>query len=334
MGKTGTGKHRNISENLLTLRRRLKISQQTFIEIYLSDIQGRPIISVPTLSNIENGSIAGTKALAEKVSEKLNVDKSIFLMDPDDFARNIELFLGETLEDKSKSLLRNISTSEALVDSLSDYLMDEIIHERLRPGSKLPSDRELSARFGVGRTTLREALRVLGCLGIVSIQPGHGTFLSSKYTGFHVSLSWTVLLGQHSIDNLINMRSELEVVSSKLAAQNADTVSMTELDKIFKNMKTAFEKADFKDFLDLDLDFHLAIAACSRNTIIHDLLATSRRMLEYISKSGMVTPEDLQNIYTEHGEIYTAIVNKDSHKAQEKMTEHLAHARLRYNLTS
>ena len=334
MGHSGTEKHRNISENLLTLRRRLKISQQTFIELYLSDLKGRPLISAPTLSNIENGSTAGVKALAEKVSEKLKVDKSIFLMDPDDFARNIELFLGETLEDKSKSLLRNVSNSEALVDSLSDYLMDEIIKERLRPGSKLPSDRELSARFGVGRTTIREALRVLGCLGIVSIQPGHGTFLSNKYTGFNVSLTWTVLLGQHSIDNLIDMRYELEVVSSRLAAENADSVSITELTKIFKKMKNAFDKADFKDFLDLDLDFHLAIAACSRNTIIHELLATSRRMLTYISESGMVTLEDLQIIYSEHGEIYNAIVEKDSQKAQKKMTEHLGQARKRYNLSS
>ena len=210
--------------------------------------------------------------------------------------------------------------------------MDEIIQGNLRPGSKLPSDRELSARFGVGRTTLREALRVLATLGIISILPGHGTFLASKNTGFHVSLSWAVLLGENSVEHLINVRNELEAVSARFAAQKADKVSIGELGLIYQKMNDAFKQADFKDFLDLDLDFHLSIARCSGNPIIYDLLATSRRMLKHISKSGMVSMEDLQNIYTEHGFIYEAIVKHDSRGAEAKMAEHLLRARKRYHL--
>ena len=326
---------KHISENLLTLRRRLKLSQQIFIRKYLSDPHGKPMISVPTLSNIENRSAAGVVALAETAAEKLGVDKSVFLVDPDDFAKNIEVFFARVLDDRGEQKMppRKVSSSEALVESISDYLMDEVIQGKMRPGSKLPPDRELSARFGVGRTTLREALRVLSCVGIITILPGHGTYLASKNAGFHVSLSWAVLLGENSVEHLIDVRNELEAVSARFAAQNADKTSTGELDGIFQKMKTAFEEADFKSFLDLDLDFHLAIARCSRNPIIYDLLATSRRMLKFISRSGMVNMEDLRNIYNEHGGIYAAIVEQDSSRAQEKMVVHLANARKRYHLT-
>jgi DNA-binding FadR family transcriptional regulator len=186
----------------------------------------------------------------------------------------------------------------------------------------------------VGRTTLREALRVLSCVGIVTILPGHGTYLASKNTGFHVSLSWAVLLGENSVDHLIDVRNELEAVSARLAAKNTGKASTGELDGIYQKMKVAFDQADFRIFLDLDLDFHLAIARCSRNPIIHDLLATSRRMLKIISRSGMANMEDLRNIYDEHGEIYAAIVERDAFCAQEKMVIHLANARKRYHLKS
>ena len=328
----GMDKLRHICENFLTLRRRLKIPQQAFIQTYLSDSQGAPLISVPTLSNIENGNTTGVETLAEAVSQKMGIDKSVFLLDPDNFAKNIELFLGEVLEKERQTLPRKLSSSEALVENISDYLMDAIIQGKMRPGSKLPSDRELSAHFGVGRTTLREALRVLGCLGIVTVLPGHGTYLASKNTGFNVSLSWAVLLGENSVDHLIDVRNELETMSARLAAQNADKVFIAELDGIYQKMKAAFDRADFRDFLDLDFDFHLTIAVCSRNPIIHDLLASSRRMLKFISKSGMVNMDDLQNIYSEHGEVYNAIVEGNSQKAEEKMAEHLVHARKRYNL--
>jgi len=332
--KTVPGELKHISENLLTLRRRLKLSQQLFIQRYASDSEGRPLISVPTLSNIENGSTAGAAALAETAAEKLGVDKSVFLVDPDDFARNIEVFFGTALDYRAErhALPRKVNNGEILVERISDYLMEEVMQGKMRPGLKLPSDRELSARFGVGRTTIREALRVLSCVGIVTILPGHGTYLASKNTGFQVSLSWAVLLGENSVDHLIDVRNELEAVSARFAAQKADKASIAELDTIYQKMKVAFDQADFKSFLDLDLDFHLAIARCSRNPIIYDLLATSRRMLEFISRSGMVNMEDLRSIYDEHGAVYDAIVAQDSSRAQEKMADHLVSARKRYHL--
>jgi DNA-binding FadR family transcriptional regulator len=327
---------RYIAENLLTLRRRLQISQQTFIQTYLTGPDGKSLISVSTLSNIENGNTVGVAELAEQVAQKLWVDYSVFLVEPDNFAKNIELFLGDSLdrdERKQKIPPRKISGCEALVQGISDYLMEALMSGELRPGSKLPPDRVLSARFGAGRTSIREALRVLSSLGIITILPGNGTFVASENTGFFNSvMSWVVLLSENSIEHLIDVRNELEAVSARLAAQRADDAAIRELMEINRKMEIAFGEASFKDFLNLDLDFHLAVARCSRNPLIYNLLATSRKMLGVISKSGMVTMEDLRNIYFEHEDIYAAIVAHNSLQAREMMEAHLSNARKRYHL--
>ncbi|MDR0759258.1 MAG: FadR family transcriptional regulator [Treponema sp.] len=339
MGKiTKQEKVQHIPENLLTLRRRLKLSQKDFIQAYLSGEGGAPLISVPTLSNIENGSTAGVAELADRVAQKARVDWAVFLEDPDNFAKNIELFFGDALGTNSPAVRRDGEKrggTEALVEAISEYLMDAVIRGELRPGSRLPPYRELGSLFGAGRSAVREALKVLGTLGIITIMPGHGTFIASESTGFlHLPLSWTFLLGENRMGHLIDVRNVLEMESARLAAEKADAASLDKLKHIYTNMIQAFQEANFKNFLDLDMDFHLAIAACSKNPIIIDLLAISRKILSYISQSGMLTLEHLRDIYAEHSDIYAAITSGDPLEAKKAMETHLARARRRYHLNT
>ncbi|MDR3191437.1 MAG: FadR family transcriptional regulator [Treponema sp.] len=323
---------KNIPENLLTLRRRLKLSQKDFIRTYLCD-EGGPLISVPTLSNIENGSTAGVEDLADRIARTMKIDRAVFREDPDDFAKNIELFFGEILGEKETPGGKGRGTTEALVEAISDYLMDAIIRGELRPGSKLPPERKLGSLFGAGRSAVREALKVLSTLGIITILPSHGSFIASENKGFHhLPLSWTFLIGESRLGHIIDVRNVLEVESARLAAEKADAKSLDNLGRIYGKMIQAFKEANFRDFLDLDIDFHLAIAACSQNPIINELLATSRKILSYISQSGMLTMEHLRNIYAEHSNIYTAITARDPVMARQMMETHLAKARQRYQL--
>ncbi|MDR1443520.1 MAG: FadR family transcriptional regulator [Treponema sp.] len=328
----------NISENLLTLRRRLKLSQKDFIRTYLIDGEGKPQISVSTFSNIENGGTVGVERLAVHVAEKMKVDPPVFLTDPDEFARNIDFFFEKALETGGNSFakagqIRKATGMEALVETISDYLMDAILRGELRPGSKLPSDRNLSAQFGVGRSTLRAALKSLSTLGIITVLPGHGTFIATDSAGlFHLPLSWTFLIGDNRISHLLAVRNILEAEAARLAAEAAPKTALKDLADIYRQMTRAFKKADFKDFLDLDIRFHLAIALCSQNPLIHDLLAISRKMLSYISRTGMVTLEELQTIFNEHSAIYQAITGRDPVRAKQAMETHLERARKRYHI--
>jgi DNA-binding FadR family transcriptional regulator len=325
----------NFAENILTLRRRLKLTQREFISDYLIDEHGVALISVSTLSGVENGTQSNIAPLITSIAAKLKADANVFTMDPDSFAKNIELFF-KVFEDKpdmASQSPRNSNTVDALVQALSNYLMDAIISGELKPGDKLPSDRALSAEYGAGRSSIREALKVLSALGLITILPGQGTFIAHEHTDFFLApLNWTLFIGRNNINHLLEMRRMLEVETAGLAAERADRISLEELKERYAGMQAAYKAKDFRLFLDSDLNFHLSIARCSGNPIYYRLLQTSRKVLSHISGSGMMTVEELDEIANEHSDIYTAIRKKDPQDARLKMQAHLERAETRYRL--
>lgn len=331
MQQHDTENKRNAAANMLTLRRWLKLTQREFIDTYLLDGQGKPLISVATLSGVENGTQNNVLPLTAAISEKLRAEADVFTMDPDSFAKNIELFFKSYI-DESNVPIKQKSSAEPLVQVLSNYLTDAIVRGELKPGDKLPSERSLSALLGVGRGAVREALKVLSALGLINILQGQGTFIALEPTDFYITpLSWTLFIGQQGAGHLLDMRNLLEMETARLAA-GADEAAQAEFTVQYMYMCDAYKTANFQDFLDSDLDFHLAIARCSGNPIIHNLLQTSRQLLSHISQSGMMSVAQIDEIAAEHSSIYTAIINGDGDTAAREMEKHLKRARGRYKL--
>lgn len=329
-----------IHENLLMLRRRLTLTQEEFIRRYLSDDKGKALLSVAKLSNLENRGNKDCVKYAAIVAEKLSIDPKVFQLDPDAFAKNLELFVKDQLATPASGglsdlaqMVQKTSYVETLVRVMSDYLMDNIISGELKPGDKLPSDRNLALMFNVGRTAVREALKVLSVLGLVRILPGQGTFIASTTSSFFLApLSWTFLIGEHNLEHVITVRTMLEDTSSRLAAENATEADLDELKEVYEAAKDAFANQNFQKFLEYDIDFHLMIAKCSHNPIIYDLLLTSRKLITHISKSGMVNLDDLNVIYQEHTRIYESILARDSKASSRDMRNHLDSSYQRYQL--
>ena len=329
---------RHIAENVLTLRRRLAMTQSEFIEAYLSE-NGRPSISVATLSNMERGASLNTGKITKKLSLVMDVPHDVFELEPNVFAKNIDLFFAQQFARNNERRLahggerRRFSPIELLVRSLCDYLMDAVMSGDLKTGDALPSDRQLSDMFRVGRTPLREALKVLHVLGIIQTFPSKGTYLSSQSTDlFFAPLSWSFLLGQSNARQIVDVRNVLEAESARLAAENRETEAFRGLAAIFEKMRTAYMQADYQQFLNVDIEFHLAIAECSANPVIINLLNTSRNLLAYISRSGLSTVATVDSVYHEHVAIFTAIDQADAEAAGKAMADHLAKARDRYTI--
>lgn len=329
----------HIPDNMLLLRRRLMLSQTEFINKYLTSDMDKPLLSISKLSKLEKKESSDSDHFASILAQKFAVDPKLFQLPPDDFAKNIDLFLasgravqGKALTDMAP-LIKKTSQVETLVNIISDYLVDHILAGDLKPGDKLPSDRDLSALFNVGRTSIREALKVLSVLGMINILPGQGTFIASDSTEFFLTpLSWTFLLGEKNLEHVITVRNVLEIESARLAALQASTEDLVTLQEIFEHSKNAYNESNYQLFLDLDLDFHLAIAQCSHNPILHNLLLTSRKLIKHISKSGLLNLEDLGAAYQEHTRIYENIFRHDSTQAVFSMTQHLEQAKHRYHL--
>jgi DNA-binding FadR family transcriptional regulator len=328
-----------IPENMLLLRRRLMLSQTELIDNYLTSEEKRPLLSVSKLSKLEKKENNDSERFAAVLAQKFTVDPKLFQLPPDDFAKNIDLFLGGQRPSQGKALneiaplVKKTSQVETLVNIISDYLVDRILAGELKPGDKLPSDRDLSALFNVGRTSIREALKVLSVLGMINILPGQGSFIASDSTEFFLTpLSWTFLLGEKNLEHVISVRNVLEIESARLAALKASPEDLSSLQEIFEHSKNAYTESNYQLFLDLDLDFHLAIAECSHNPILHNLLLTSRKLIKHISKSGMLNLADLGAVYQEHTRIYENIAQQNSAEAVASMTVHLENAQKRYHL--
>ena len=331
-------RRRHAAGNVLTLRRRLTMTQSEFIETYLSE-SGKPLISVATLSNLERGASLNIDKIVEKLSRSMDVSHDVFGLDPDAFAKNVALFFSRQLAQNSERRLANesekrrFSLMELLVRSLCDYLIDAVMAGDLKTGDALPSDRQLSDMFHVGRTPLREALKVLDVLGIIQTLPSKGTYLSSRSTDlFFAPLSWSFLLGQSNTRQIVDVRNVLEAESARLAADNRETEAFRGLAAVFEKMRIAYEQANYRQFLDVDMDFHLAIAECSGNPVIINLLNTSRNLLAYISRSGLSTVATVDSVYREHVAIFTAIDKADAEAAGKAMAAHLGKARDRYTI--
>lgn len=320
-------------DNLRMLRRALRLTQKDFIGRFLTGQDEKPLMSVATLSNLESKDGPRLNEVILLVSESLGIDSMMFSMPPEEFAEKIHILLpddmGREAADKNGGKRGSISQ---LLNRLTMYFAERIFDKTLKKGDKIESDRVLAAKLGVGRSAVREALKVLDVLGMIDIRPGQGTYISNNESGFFIiPLSWSLFLNGSQIDNIIEVRNLMEVKAAFLAAKCMDEERLGKLYDISHRIHTSFVEKDFKEFLNADLEFHICIAECSGNQIIYSMIQTISNLMRHVSGSGMVDDKQLQEIYDEHQKIYGLILAKDAEGAANAMKEHLEKSSDRYN---
>ena len=212
------------------------------------------------------------------------------------------------------------------------YFAEQIFEKRLKKGDKIESDRVLSAKLSVGRSAIREALKVLEVLGMIDIRPGQGTYISNNEASFFiVPLSWSLFLNGSQIDSIVEVRNLLEMKAAYLAAGCMDEDNRGKLYEISLRLHKAYVEKDFKEFLNQDLEFHICIAESSGNPVIYSMIQTISNLMRHVSGSGMVDEGQLRDIYEEHQKVYGLILAKDAKGASDAMKEHLEKSTGRYN---
>jgi GntR family transcriptional regulator, transcriptional repressor for pyruvate dehydrogenase complex len=219
--------------------------------------------------------------------------------------------------------------------SISDEIVEQIISliskGDLKPGQRLPSERELCKNFGAGRSSLREALRCLCIVGVLNARVGEGTSVAvdgGKFLGKIVE--WRVMTEQHDIENLMEVRIALEGVTAASAALRCDEKDLLKIDALMKRMEAATKK-DEKQFAPLDLEFHVTLAEASQNFLIVDLIAMIRGQLEKALSRVLLLPNARPLSFKEHVAIVNAIKRHDPEAAREAMQIHLDAALKRYH---
>ena len=338
------GKYNSVykKDNIRQVRRTLKMTQKEFLEYFLMKENGKTAMSVATLSNLESKGGDRLNEVISAVSGRLQLASMMFSLEPQEFLQNLETCLNSHQADEDlfyKSEKKgNISQ---LVNRLTMYFADEILEGRLKRGDQIESDRELAKKLNVGRSAVREALKVLDVLGMIDIRLGQGTYITSRETNFFsVPLSWSLFLDGTQVKSILQVRGALELRAVQLAAQCEDKNKLDKLTDIYYRMQKTFQESKdtdnlqhaLQETLNADIEFHTCIAECSGNPIILSMLTTIRNFLKRVSGTGMVDAEQLQAVVEEHQKLYGAIISGNVDAATQTMMKHLAASMARYKI--
>ena len=198
----------------------------------------------------------------------------------------------------------------------------------LKPGDRIPSERDLATMLGVSRPSVREAIMVLEAMGFLDSRQGGGTFVRAL-TENSIMDPLAKLVEQKDpelLRSLAEVRMGLESWSAFLAAQRANDEDLAELRRIYAVMEKQAARGGWNS--EVDAEFHYAITAASHNSLqmhvldsIHSIFHTTIQvaLMEFYQEEGHV-----QLLLTHHREIMEAIAAHEPERARQKMMEHLS----------
>lgn len=215
-----------------------------------------------------------------------------------------------------------------LSDDVRDRLL-ETIRRDLKPGDRLPSERELMSRYGVGRPAIRESLQSLQSMGLVEVRHGERPrvaepSMSAALDQIGPTMHHVLMHSQPSLDQLQEVRAVLERHLAGVAARRHRPDDLDRLRQILTEQRAA--TGDPATFRQLDGRFHAGIAAIAGNPILTSLCTAIFDWLsvfyeEAVLKRGL---EDLT--LSEHETILAAITDGDAERAAQDMDRHLSRA--------
>jgi len=215
-------------------------------------------------------------------------------------------------------------------DLIARRILEVIRSERLRPGDRLPPERELATMLGTSRPSLREALQALRARGWIDIRHGSGVFVADP--AITRSLREALVAEEVSLRELFDMREVLELPAAAWAAKNGDTAKLAAVQDAYAALMAAAdsrdgEGTDWPRLQQLDAAFHLRIVEAAGNRF----LARTQGVLQEILATGMETtlrlPGRLERSRGEHARILAAVMSGNSVAARRAALTHINSAR-------
>lgn len=221
-----------------------------------------------------------------------------------------------------------VTMSRPLKEDLTNQLLarfKELISQGvLTAGVKLPPERELAQKFGVSRSSLRHALKVLEIMGVLTQRVGDGTYLTTSAARILTEpLEFLVLLDGISLHELAETRL---IVEPELAARAAERATSEDLDTLRQSLEIMETKSEERKLIEADLAFHQTIFHASDNRLCERVFSLIHRsLMTSISLTSQLV--DWDHTLSFHRPIYNAIDRRDPKEARRKMIEHLNDAK-------
>jgi GntR family transcriptional regulator, transcriptional repressor for pyruvate dehydrogenase complex len=211
-----------------------------------------------------------------------------------------------------------------LARDTAEHLKGLIVDGTLRPGDKLPPERELSSRLGVSRPTLREAVRALVIMGMLESRHGSGTFVAGATGDASAGVSITINL-HDPLESLFELRLLLEPVATERAASHITPSELGELHRLLQAMKQRVLVP--LAFVRTDAEFHRQIHVAARSPFILSILDGIGELAMRGRRLSGRQPGVTERTVAEHRIILEALERGDPFEARGAMTAHLMHIR-------
>lgn len=204
------------------------------------------------------------------------------------------------------------------VQQIIDAFTQQLVQGKLRPGDQIPTEVELSEKFGVARNTTREAIKILVAMGVLEIRRPVGTFVCEGFTESMISpMLYGIILGRgDSYDELMDLREIMETGTMLTVIRNASDEEIRSLEAPLHALRDAClaPKPKVRDVFFLDNAFHECMMALAHNRMVEKIAETVRTMTHSMrleSVELMLQAGRGEELYLVHEKLYRLLATRD-----------------------
>jgi len=168
------------------------------------------------------------------------------------------------------TFLREIG-GKSVVEQIVDNFTNAIINGELKPGDKIPTENELCVSMGVGRNSVREAIKILVAYGVLTIKRAEGTFVNQGYDSKMLyPVLYGIILQKDSANQIVELRKIIDVGILQLAIDKLDLDSLHKVEQATQDLekKVTAANVEAKDIFEADIAFHMALVDITQNALL------------------------------------------------------------------
>jgi len=222
----------------------------------------------------------------------------------------------------------SVAREPRLSDKVSELLTEAIMAGKLRPGDRLPAERELGSQFKVSRTVVREAVRSLAARGLVHVTSGRGVEVSRVSSGTVAASMRLLVRGHEGLDygKVHEARTAVEVQAAGLAALRAKPEGLSRLRQLCDDQQRSLEAGEFAAASEHDYQFHRELSRVSGNELLVAMLDSISDVLREVRNQAMCHLHVGEAGIKAHRWILECVTAGEVEASRKAMEKHLAEA--------
>lgn len=206
---------------------------------------------------------------------------------------------------------------------VAEQIHQLVVQGVLKPGDRLPPERELAEKFGVSRSSIRDALRTLEMMGVAESHHGTGTVVGDfSVDSVAVPLSRLLVRKRHLVAELLDVRSIIEPALASRAAIHASEEQIAHLEDVLRRQRDRIRRGE--DAIEEDSEFHYGIALAAGNSVALKIVDLLMDLLSESRTQWLQAPGRREKSYAGHLRIFKAIKCRDEAAAREAARKHLS----------